>query len=113
MKTAARVLLRELVVIQPPVIRAEGHVVRGAGPDQVFADLVGGVVIQRRVLVGQAGKTARKSQRRRAVICGGLVGPLNAGGSRNIARVGEVWRQLRRLPAEVIPQVADQPGGEV
>src|SRR5579885_2556638 len=69
MKTAARVLLRELVVIQPPVIRAEGHVVRGAGPDQVFADLVGGVVIQRRVLVGQAGKTARKSQRRRAVIC--------------------------------------------
>src|SRR4029077_19339385 len=44
-KPAARILLGQLIEIEPPEISAKGEVVLTANPDQVLADLVGAVVI--------------------------------------------------------------------
>ena len=53
-KAAARILLRQLIEVEPAEIAAKSEVVLAMHPDQVLANLVGVVVIQRKVAVRKA-----------------------------------------------------------
>ena len=57
-KAAARILLGQLIEIEPAEIAAESEIVIAVHPDQVLAHLVGVVVIQRKIPVRKAGNPA-------------------------------------------------------